>query len=939
MARRDSLVQEDLQQVDAEKSSLEEVLELLHTSKKEGLTQDQAQRRLDTFGPNALREKKVNPILQFLSFMWNPMSWVMELAAIVAIAVSNGQGKPPDWEDFLGIVALLLINASIGYYEESKAGSAVDALKASLAPEATVRRDGKVTDIPASEVVPGDILIIKLGDMIPADGKLIEGDEGMKIDQAALTGESLPVSKTSGQTLFSGSVVKQGEGEMVVTSTGENTFIGRAAHLVSETEGSGHFQLILSRIGMFCIGLMSVFLVLLIIIQYAAQKYNYRVGINNVLTILIGSIPIAMPTVLSVTLAIGAEQLAKKKAIVTRITAIEELAGMSILCSDKTGTLTLNELTVQVESIQCYSDLDVNQCILMAARASRLENADAIDTSIVASACQVLASSKESVKGNIVEKHFLPFDPVGKKTQVTYVDLDTGKTHRVCKGAPQIILNLAVDKSDPLFEQVEKDIDAFAKKGYRALGVAMCEVKGKGDVFAANSPQGGPWKLICNLAIFDPPRHDTKETIARAMEMGVPVKMITGDAVAIARETASLLGMGTNIHESSALFGVKGHEISAEGGQFVQDADGFAGVFPEHKYAIVKYLRDRGYMVGMTGDGVNDAPALKVANVGVAVAGATDAARAAADIVLTEKGLSVIIDAMIGARKIFQRMVSYSIYACSTTVGIVVRFTVAVWAFKFNMPPFPILIMAYLNDGTIMTISKDRVKPSPRPSVWNLTYIFAQATAFGLYMALSTLIFIFTINRTDFWENNFSGLRRVSLLKNDLPDGSNGIDSPILNSIVYLQTSILGQALIFVTRSRSFFFMERPGLLLILAFCLAQVVATLIAVYANWSFTEMEGIGWGWALAVWVWDIIWFIPLDLIKIFVRYTFEEGWKSLYYQSSAAPVHYNAKVVPDKVPVFRNDPQGRAQMRAYNKAQQVSHEVSMKDSLKEIAKKLD
>lgn len=348
---------------------------------------------------------------------------------------------------------------------------------------------------------------------------------------------------------------------------------------------------------------------------------------------------------------------------------------------------------------------------------------------------------------------------------------------------------------------------------------------------------------ICKrlLPIYDPPRSDTKETIDRAIELGVQVKMITGDQLAIAKETGRRLGMGDNMYLSKTL---KDGPPAGSGynnvDELVLHADGFAGVYPEHKYEIVQRLQAMGHMTAMTGDGVNDAPALSKSNVGIAVADASDAARSAADIVLTEPGLSVIIEALIHSRQIFQRMRNYSIYTCSVTIRVVVGFAVMVFAYKFNFPPFMVLILAILNDGTIMTISTDRVRPSPFPDQWNLFEIFSYAIVYGLYLAASTVVFFAVLYDTTFFQSRF---------------GVDPFDSPndgVLHSVIYLQVSTISQGLIFVTRSQSWFFMERPSLLLMAAFIFAQLIATFIAVYANWGFTDIRGCGWTLAGIAWV---------------------------------------------------------------------------------------
>ncbi|KAH1041643.1 hypothetical protein AAZX31_09G054000 [Glycine max] len=848
--------------VDLERIPIDEVFEQLKCT-REGLSSSEGENRLQIFGPNKLEEKKESKFLKFLGFMWNPLSWVMEAAAIMAIALANGEGKPPDWQDFVGIVCLLLINSTISFIEENNAGNAAAALMAGLAPKTKVLRDGKWSEQEAAILVPGDIISIKLGDIIPADARLLEGDPLM-VDQAALTGESLPVTKHPGQEVFSGSTCKQGEIEAVVIATGVHTFFGKAAHLVDSTNQVGHFQKVLTAIGNFCICSIAIGMLAEIIVMYPIQHRKYREGIDNLLVLLIGGIPIAMPTVLSVTMAIGSHKLSQQGAITKRMTAIEEMAGMDVLCSDKTGTLTLNKLTVDKNLVEVFAKgVDKDHVILLAARAARTENQDAIDAAIVG----MLADPKEARAG-IREVHFLPFNPVDKRTALTYIDAN-GNWHRASKGAPEQIMSLC-NLRDDAKKKVHAIIDKFAERGLRSLAVARQEVPEK-----TKESAGAPWQFVGLLSLFDPPRHDSAETIRRALNLGVNVKMITGDQLAIAKETGRRLGMGTNMYPSASLLGQdKDASIAAlPVEELIEKADGFAGVFPEHKYEIVKKLQERKHICGMTGDGVNDAPALKKADIGIAVADATDAARSASDIVLTEPGLSVIISAVLTSRAIFQRMKNYTIYAVSITIRIVFGFMFIALIWKFDFSPFMVLIIAILNDGTIMTISKDRVKPSPLPDSWKLNEIFATGVVLGGYLALMTVIFFWAIKETTFFPDKF-GVRPI----HDNPDE--------MTAALYLQVSIVSQALIFVTRSRSWSFIERPGLLLVTAFVIAQLIATVIAVYANWGFARIQGIGWGWAGVIWLYSIVFYFPLDIMKFAIRYILSgKAWNNLLENKTA------------------------------------------------------
>ncbi|EEF30923.1 H(\+)-transporting atpase plant/fungi plasma membrane type, putative [Ricinus communis] len=736
--------------VDLESIPVEEVFEKLKCTTN-GLSSDEVQQRLSVFGYNKLEEKKESKILKFLGFMWNPLSWVMEAAAIMAISLAHGGGEGIDYHDFIGILTLLIINSTISFIEENNAGNAAAALMARLAPKA----------------------------------------------KSALTGESLPVTKCPGDGVYSGSTCKQGEIEAVVIATGVHTFFGKAAHLVESTTHVGHFQKVLTAIGNFCICSIAIGMVVEIIVIYGIQKREYRVGIDNLLVLLIGGIPIAMPTVLSVTMAIGSHRLSQQ------------------------------------------------------------------------------------ARAGITEVHFLPFNPTDKRTALTYLD-SAGKMHRASKGAPEQILNLAWNKSD-IAKKVHTIIDKFAERGLRSLAVARQEV----PAGTKDSP-GGPWEFVGLLPLFDPPRHDSAETIRRALDLGVGVKMITGDQLAIAKETGRRLGMGSNMYPSSSLLGEnKDGEIGVLPiDELIENADGFAGVFPEHKFEIVKRLQAKKHIVGMTGDGVNDAPALKIADIGIAVADSTDAARSASDIVLTEPGLSVIISAVLTSRAIFQRMKNYTIYAVSITIRIVMGFMLLTCFWKFNFPPFMVLIIAILNDGTIMTISKDRVKPSPIPDSWKLSEIFATGIVIGAYLAIMTVVFFWGAYETNFFTKHF---HVHSLQKSDYNISDENIAKELngqLASAVYLQVSTISQALIFVTRSRSWSFTERPGLLLVIAFVIAQLMATVVSATATWGFAGISKIGWKWTGAIWIYNIVTYMLLDPIKFAVRYALSgRAWSLVYNQRTA------------------------------------------------------
>ncbi len=565
------------QAIDFSKAPVLKVLAALGSDPKQGLVSAEAASRLAKFGPNALEEKKTSQWAVLFGFFWGPIPWMIEAAALMAAIVQ-------DWGDFSIILALLAFNASLGFYEEHQASNALAALKNALALKAKVLRGGAWSEIAAQNIVPGDIIKIRLGDIVPADARLISG-AFLSVDQAALTGESLPVAKKEGDLVYSGSIAKQGEMEAVVIATGGATFFGRTAKLVQKAGAASHFQAAVMRIGDFLIAIAAVLAVVLVAVQLSRGVSVLRLA-EFVLILLVASVPVAMPAVLSMTMALGAKLLAREKAIVSRLESIEEMAGMEVLCSDKTGTLTQNKLTLG--EVSPWGQTDPQAVLLAAALASKAEDEDPIDLAVLA------GLRDRTVLTPFKPKAYQPFDPVTKRTEATLEDAD-GTIFRVAKGAPQVILALAKVTGDEL-EAANKRVDAFAAKGFRTLGVARAEASEN-------------WRFLGFIPLYDPPRVDSKETISRAEAYGVKVKMVTGDDVAIARQIAGELGLGVNIQLATDLFAgdVTKTGISPDIAAHIDAADGFARVFPEHKYAIVKALQERGKIVGMTGDGVNDA--------------------------------------------------------------------------------------------------------------------------------------------------------------------------------------------------------------------------------------------------------------------------------------------------------------------------------------------
>jgi H+-transporting ATPase len=523
-----------------------------------------------------------------------------------------------------------------------------------------------------------------------------------------------------------------------------------------------------------------------------------------------------MPTVLSVTMAVGARLLAGKQAIVSKLVAIEELAGVDVLCADKTGTLTQNKLTLGDPF--CIGQTTDDQVILAAALASRADNGDTIDLAVLGG-----VKDPKSLQGYQLS-HFMGFDPVHKRTEADLKAADGG-AFKVTKGAPQVILALAANSAS-VKPAYDKAVDDFAKRGFRALGVARAD-------------GGGDWQVLGVLPLFDPPRVDAKATIATAREMGVKIEMVTGDALAIAKETALVLGMGTDILDGASLGDSKSQETAQEI-DLVQKADGFAQVFPEHKFHIVDILQKHDHIVGMTGDGVNDAPALKKADCGIAVSGATDAARAAASIVLTTPGLSVIIDAIKESRRIFQRMNSYAIYRIAETLRVLIFMTAAILIFNFYpLTALEIVILALLNDGAILSIAYDNVQYRNKPEAWNMPVVMGIATVLGLVGPVAAFGLFYIGDRV--------------LL----------IARPELQTMMYLMLSVAGHLTIFQTRTRGPWWSTRPAWILLAAVCGTQAIATLIAVY---GFGLVTPLGWKFAGMVWAYAFAWFLVTDPVKL-------------------------------------------------------------------------
>lgn len=767
--------------------------ELLQTDTRQGLTDADVLARRRKYGLNQMKEEKENLILKFFGYFVGPIQFVMEAAAILAAGLQ-------DWVDFGVICALLLLNAGVGFIQEYQAGSIVDELKKTLALKAIVLRNGRLTEVEASEVVPGDILQIEEGTIVPADGRIVTEDAFLQVDQSAITGESLAVDKHKTDTCYASSAVKRGEAFIVITATGDNTFVGRAAALVSAAStGTGHFTEVLNGIGT----VLLILVILTLLIVWVSSFYRSN-GIVTILEFTLGitiiGVPVGLPAVVTTTMAVGAAYLAKRKAIVQKLSAIESLAGVEILCSDKTGTLTKNKLSLAepytVSGVE-PEDLMLTACL---AASRKKKGIDAIDKAFLKSLRHYPLAKTTLTQYKVIEFH--PFDPVSKKVMAV-VESPDGERIVCVKGAPLFVLR-TVEEDHPIPEDIDtaykNKVAEFATRGFRSLGVAR-------------KREGGAWEILGIMPCSDPPRHDTAKTINEAKTLGLSIKMLTGDAVGIARETSRQLGLGTNVYNAERLgLGGGGTMPGSEVYDFVEAADGFAEVFPQHKYNVVEILQQRGYLVAMTGDGVNDAPSLKKADTGIAVEGASDAARSAADIVFLAPGLSAIIDALKTSRQIFHRMYAYVVYriALSLHLEIFLGLWIAILNDSLNLQL--VVFIAIFADIATLAIAYDNAPYSKTPVKWNLPKLWGMSVLLGIVLAVGTWITLTTM---------FAGGTNGGIVQNF---GQR-------DEVLFLEISLTENWLIFITRASGPFWSSIPSWQLTGAILVVDILSTFFCLF------------------------------------------------------------------------------------------------------------
>ncbi len=801
-----------MQAKNTENLSIDEVMSKLSASKA-GLSSSEAENRLKKFGPNEIQSKKASPILKLLKKFIGPIS--LMLFAITGLSISLGK-----YIDAYIILGLVVFNALAGFLEEYKADNTLELLKQKLSVMVSVKRNGSWAKLPSKSIVPGDIIRLRMGDIVPADCKVIEGDY-VSVDQSMLTGESLPVDKKAGDLLYSSSVVKGGEATGLVVSTGSNTSFGKTTELVKTARTKMHLESDILK-------LIKYLVVVDLVLIFGVLAYSFFSGLDLItiipftLLILLVSVPVALPAAFTVAMAYGTEKLSSKNILVTRLGAIEEASTMNVVCLDKTGTITKNKLSMSKPvEYNSFNGMDV---VKYGALASREEDADEIDLSIISFA---KANKIDTSKYQVTD--FKPFDPSTKMSEATV--LHSGRKITVIKGFPDKILSIC--KLPPAEEKKEKElIMKDSGKGYRIIAVAIND---------------GEWKFVGYIPLNDKPREDSATFINELKKLGLKIKMLTGDSEATAKAVASEVGIGDRILDVSSLAGESESQLS----ELVNKNDGFSGVFPKDKYAIVKALQDSGFHVGMTGDGVNDAPALKQAEVGIAVSNATDVAKSAAAIVLTSDGIEPIVNAIVESRSIFERMITYTINKVSRIFQIAFFLAAAFLILKFlPIRTIQLILMIFLNDIGSITLSTDHEKYSLSPDTWDIKSILSASVIFGAAAIIEISII------------TFAGLSFF------------GLNHSQLQTLLFFSFIVSIELMLLSIRSRGHFFSTMPSLPVILQIVLSILIAGALSFFG----ILMTPIGLDYILFSAGVSALFLVIVDYIKYFL-YKNESEFKSL------------------------------------------------------------
>jgi len=772
-----------------------------------GLSLNEVEKNLKQYGYNEVAEKKTNLVLKFLSKFWGTTAWMLELIIILSWFLRKHS-------DAYIVLGLLLFNAIIGFVQEYNAENAVEALKKKLRINVKVLRDAAWKTVPARELVPGDIIRIRIGDFVPADIKIIKGE--VSLDESAITGESLEVQKKVKEVIYSGSIVTKGEATGITTLTGTNTNYGKTIELVKTAKPKSHIEEIISKVVKWLFLIVGVLILIALIVSYI-KGINLLEILPLMLVLLLGAIPVALTAMFTVCMALGSKELVKEGVLVTRLNAPDDAASMDILCVDKTGTLTMNKLSIaKLLAAKGYTEDDV---LLYGALASQEANHDSIDMAFISAAKQ-----KSTLNNSFIQKTFIPFDPQNRKTEAV---VKKGiEEFTVMKGSFNTI-SQACGLNEKSIEDWQASINEFGKEGYRTLAVAKTDIK--------NKPQ-----FVGLVALHDPPRTDSKLLINELKNLGVSVKMLTGDALPIAVEIAKAVDIGDSIVKASEL-----KKTDKENVELLEKNNGVAEVYPKDKYDIVKALQANGHIVGMTGDGVNDAPALKQAEVGIAVSSATDVAKGAASLVLTDEGLVNILSPIKVGRMMFERINTWILNKIARTIAktcfIVIAFLILG---KFIITASAMLVMIFMTDFVKISLSTDNVKWSDKPAKWNITGLAKIGIVIGLLMALEAFGILYV------------GLNYFRL----------NADNKALNTFCFEILLFLALFSIFVVREKNHFWYSAPSktlLFLIIGDIILGIVLT------TFGLLGFKPIPLTQTLAVIVYTAVCsFIFNDLIKFFL-----------------------------------------------------------------------
>jgi H+-transporting ATPase len=739
-----------------ENLTLDQTYSRLESSSK-GLDDRDIPARHDKYGFNEVISKKESGIKKFASKFWSPIPWMLEITIVITAVL----GK---YRDMYIIAFLLLFNGVLSFLQESRAQNAVELLKQKLHVKARVLRDGKWKQVEARDLVPGDVIHIRNGDIVPADLKIIRGD--VQVDQSSLTGESLPVSRSSAQLLYSASTVKKGEADAIVIYTGSKTLFGKTTDLVATAGSKSHIEKLILGIVKYLVVIDS-----LLVVSIVAFSYYIHIPTGDIipfaLVVLITSIPVALPATFTIAMSVGAAEMSKKGVLVTRLTAIEDAASMDVVCLDKTGTITKNVLSVMDPITYDCTEKDLLSYAVVASDSS---SEDSIDDAVIE-----YAKLKGYFPDISKRTSFIPFDPHTKRTEAL-IEAENG-TLKLVKGSPPVLMKLY---SYP--EKMTEDVDNLSKKGYRVIAVAI---------------EDGEKRILGLIPLHDPPREDSSKLIKELKDLSIDSKMVTGDSKAIAGEIASQVGIGTRTCDVSD---------ALKGTGSIDNYDVFSEVFPEDKYAIVKKLQNEGHIVGMTGDGVNDAPALKQAEVGISVSTGTDVAKAAASIVLTHEGVSDIVEAVKSGRRIYQRMLTYILNKIIKTIQVVFFLTISFFIFRFfATTPFDIILLIFANDFVTMSIATDNARYSLKPEKWGTRHIITTSGILAALLVGEGLMALYIAIRL-------------------------GLSHPEIDTFIFDILVFSGQFTVYMVRERDRFWKSMPGKWLLLASTVDIIFVSLISI-------------------------------------------------------------------------------------------------------------